>query len=207
MQNFQRWKLSTFYLRWSPAADHNAKPDWSALRRPACKLQQQLGTLVRELLLSTLDTGMLLSGLNTCLEFAPVAMEAAKCSAGITSVGVYWRIANLMILSLWGREINMMSKCWKWDGTLHVSKHNLSDEVRGTVIVSALLHFISISGPVVFWLAVSFGLQLHKSKEISYLKMSGLYIPSCFICCDPATYLLIITFLLNDPARCLRLQR
>lgn len=120
-----------------------SKSDWKALQKPACKFQQVCNS-VRGLLLSTLDTGILLSALNTCVEFAPVAMESAKCSAEITSVGVYTGIANLKILFLWGREINILSKCWKWDGTLHVSKHNLSDKVRATLIVSALLHFISI---------------------------------------------------------------
>lgn len=40
---------------------------------------------------------MLLSGLNTCVEFALVAMESAKRSSEITSVGVYTRIAELEI--------------------------------------------------------------------------------------------------------------
>lgn len=123
-----------------------AQSHWKALQKAVGKFQQQLCDLVRGLLLSSLDTLILLSGLNTCVEFAPVAMVSAKCSAEITSVGVYTRIANLKILFLWGREINILSKCWKWDSTLHVSKQNLSDKVIVTVILSALLQFISISG-------------------------------------------------------------
>lgn len=141
LQHFQAFKVFVFLLSWPPVGDHITKhgpqtaqmwsrSDWKVFQKPACKFQQQLCNLVKELLLSTLVAGILLSGLNTCVEFAPVAMESAKCSAEITSVGVYTRIENLKILFLWGCEINILSKCWKWDSTLHVSKQNLSNKVR-----------------------------------------------------------------------------
>lgn len=99
----------------------------------------------RERTLAQFNTGILLSGRNTCVEFAPVAMASAKCSAEVTSVRVYARKANLKILFLWGGEINILSKCWKWDGPLHVSKQNPGDKVSVTASLTSL-RFISISG-------------------------------------------------------------
>lgn len=126
---------------------HNIGP-WSqsgqrSFRKPAGQFQQQLCDLVRKL---SFNAGFLLSGRNTCVKFAPVAMASAKCSAEVTSVRVYARKADLKILFLWGGEINILSKCWKWDGPLHVSKQNPRDKVSVTASLTSL-RFISISGP------------------------------------------------------------
>lgn len=153
MQHLQCRKPGAFFWGWPPEADHNTTS--VRKRRGHSQVKGRSGNPQVSFNNSfviwwessrSFNTGILLSGRNTCVEFAPVAMASAKCSAEVTSVRVYAGKANLKILFLWGGEINILSKCWKWDGPLHVSKQNPRDKVSVPASLTSP-RFISISGP------------------------------------------------------------
>lgn len=154
MQHLQCRKLRAFIGGWPAEADHNTTLVRKRRKSGDSRVKGRSGNPQVHFNKSFAIEGensrsarstlvfILLSGRNTCVGFAPVAMASAKCSAEVTSVRVYERRANLKILFLRGGEINILSKCWKWEGPLHVSKQNPRD--KGSVTAS--LCFISISG-------------------------------------------------------------